>query len=69
MQKNPEMRKYFSRVMQTPSITEPLNLPNGQDVRYAIDDSKLKALGWMPKANFDVELEKIVEYYRNNFVW
>jgi len=41
----------------------------GQDVRYAIDDSKLKALGWMPKANFDVELEKIVEYYRNNFVW
>jgi len=41
----------------------------GQDVRYAIDDSKLKALGWMPKADFDVELEKIVEYYRNNFVW
>lgn len=41
----------------------------GQDVRYAIDDSKLKALGWSPKADFDVELAKIVEYYRNNFVW
>lgn len=41
----------------------------GQDVRYAIDDSKLKALGWMPRADFDTELTKIVEYYKNNFVW
>jgi dTDP-D-glucose 4,6-dehydratase len=41
----------------------------GQDVRYAIDDSKLKSLGWKPKANFDTELAKIVEYYKNNFVW
>lgn len=41
----------------------------GQDVRYAIDDSKLKALGWTPKAVFDHELKIIVEYYKNNFVW
>lgn len=41
----------------------------GQDVRYAIDDSKIKALGWSPKANFDEELRKIVDYYMVNFVW
>jgi dTDP-glucose 4,6-dehydratase len=41
----------------------------GQDVRYAIDDSKLKKLGWVPVADFDQELAKVVEYYRNNFVW
>jgi dTDP-glucose 4,6-dehydratase len=41
----------------------------GQDLRYAIDDSKLKALGWAPKADFDAELAIIVEYYKNNFVW
>jgi dTDP-glucose 4,6-dehydratase len=41
----------------------------GQDVRYAIDDSKLKALGWKPKAHFDTDLEEIVSYYKNNFVW
>ena len=41
----------------------------GQDVRYAIDDSKLRALGWTAQANFDSELAKIVEYYRTNFVW
>jgi dTDP-glucose 4,6-dehydratase len=41
----------------------------GQDVRYSIDDSKLKSLGWHPVANFDEELAVIVEYYKNNFVW
>lgn len=41
----------------------------GQDVRYAIDDSKIKALGWTPKAIFDIELQKIVEYYSKNFIW
>ena len=41
----------------------------GQDVRYAIDDSKLRALGWEPKEDFDKELKLIVSYYRNHFVW
>jgi len=41
----------------------------GQDLRYAIDDSKLKALGWVPQANFDKELVEIVKYYTDNFVW
>jgi dTDP-D-glucose 4,6-dehydratase len=41
----------------------------GQDVRYAIDDNKLKSLGWKPQADFDVEIARIVEYYRRNFVW
>jgi dTDP-glucose 4,6-dehydratase len=41
----------------------------GQDVRYSIDDSKLRSLGWTPVADFDKELSKIVKYYKNNFVW
>jgi dTDP-glucose 4,6-dehydratase len=41
----------------------------GQDVRYALDDFKLRALGWEPKAIFDEELPKIVEYYKNKFIW
>jgi dTDP-glucose 4,6-dehydratase len=41
----------------------------GQDVRYSIDDSKLKSLGWIPTANFDDELKNTVEYYKNNFMW
>jgi len=41
----------------------------GQDVRYSIDDAKLKALGWRPRAVFDAELAKIVDYYSKTFIW
>ena len=41
----------------------------GQDVRYALDDSKLKELGWRPIVNFDETLPLIVDYYRNRFIW
>ena len=41
----------------------------GQDVRYALNDEKLRSLGWEPKAVFDKELPAIVEYYKNNFIW
>jgi dTDP-glucose 4,6-dehydratase len=41
----------------------------GQDVRYSLDDSKLRALGWQPSKNFDQEIVKIVEHYKNNFRW
>jgi dTDP-glucose 4,6-dehydratase len=46
------------------NITRP-----GQDVRYSIDDTKLKAIGWKPMALFEVELNNIVKYYSENFTW
>jgi dTDP-glucose 4,6-dehydratase len=50
------------------SFTIP-SVRQGQDVRYAINDNKLKLLGWQPQAQFDQELANVVEYYRTNFVW
>ena len=41
----------------------------GQDVRYALDDSKLRILGWEPKKKFDAELQSIVKYYKDKFIW
>lgn len=41
----------------------------GQDLRYSLDDSKLRAIGWCPQKNFDDELEDIVKYYKNKFIW
>ena len=41
----------------------------GQDVRYALNDDKLRSLGWKPKAVFDDELPKIVDFYKDNFIW
>lgn len=42
---------------------------NGQDLRYSLDDSKLRKLGWTNKCNFDQELPRIVRYYDDNFIW
>jgi len=42
---------------------------DGQDVIYALDDSKLRSLGWTPKKVFDEELPTIVKYYKNKFIW
>ena len=41
----------------------------GQDLRYALNDKKLRDLGWFPKKSFDKEIESIVKYYKTNFVW
>tara|TARA_Y100000593_G_scaffold14601_2_gene27978 strand:+ start:6808 stop:7755 length:948 start_codon:yes stop_codon:yes gene_type:complete len=41
----------------------------GQDVRYALNDDKLRALGWEPKKKFDDEIGPIVTYYKDNFIW
>ena len=41
----------------------------GQDVRYALNDDKLRNLGWSPRKVFDDEIRSIVEYYKNNFIW
>jgi dTDP-glucose 4,6-dehydratase len=42
---------------------------DGQDVRYALDDSKLRKLGWDNKCILDKELPTVVAYYKNKFVW
>ena len=41
----------------------------GQDLRYALDDSKLRSLGWKPEKIFDDEISGIVDYYKTKFIW
>ena len=41
----------------------------GQDIRYSLNDNKIKALGWMPRCVFDKEIKNIVAHYKNTFIW
>jgi len=56
---NVDINDYIDFSLQRPGI----------DVRYSVDDSKLRKLGWEPKTNFDEELLKIIDYYSGKFVW
>lgn len=39
------------------------------DRRYAIDASKLRRLGWSPRASFEEKLAETVDWYRTNESW
>jgi dTDP-glucose 4,6-dehydratase len=41
----------------------------GHDVRYALDPSKIDALGWTNKTGFDDALERTVAWYVENRAW
>jgi dTDP-glucose 4,6-dehydratase len=41
----------------------------GQDVRYALDDTKLRNLKWKSEKHFNQEIKDIVNYYNDKFIW
>jgi dTDP-glucose 4,6-dehydratase len=41
----------------------------GHDRRYALDDSKLRALGWRPQQSFEDGLTETIAWYRENRAW
>jgi dTDP-glucose 4,6-dehydratase len=41
----------------------------GQDVRYSLEDNKLRSLGWSPSKQFKEEIKKIVQFYKEYFIW
>jgi dTDP-glucose 4,6-dehydratase len=41
----------------------------GHDLRYAVDSSKIRALGWAPAHSFDERLADTIEWYAANQDW
>ncbi len=41
----------------------------GHDIRYSLDSSKIKELGWKPEYNLEKGLKKTVDWYINNEWW
>ena len=59
--KNIEIIKKLAILLDVPETKAFITIPNrvGQDVRYSLDDSRVRGLGWKPQKNFDEELKKI----------
>ncbi|MEA3503223.1 MAG: GDP-mannose 4,6-dehydratase, partial [Actinomycetota bacterium] len=41
----------------------------GHDLRYAVDSSKLRSMGWHPKHDFAERLEDTIDWYRHREDW
>jgi dTDP-glucose 4,6-dehydratase len=53
-----------------PSLVRHVEDRAGHDRRYALDDAKLRALGWSPGHSFgETGLTRTVEWYRDNRAW
>lgn len=63
------LESYFGEKRNWSQFLDLTHVREGQDVRYALNDNKLRSLGWRPQKNFDQEIKPIVEYYKNNFKW
>ena len=67
---NIEVAKSILRLLGKPeSLIEPVQDRPGHDVRYALDSSKLGALGWEPSIVFEEGLENTVRWYSENEAW
>lgn len=41
----------------------------GHDLRYSLDSSKLRGLGWEPRHDFETGLEATIDWYRTHTDW
>jgi dTDP-glucose 4,6-dehydratase len=60
--KNIDVVRRIAKILDIPEDKAWITIEDrsGQDVRYALDDSRLRALGWAPKRKFDEEIVSIV---------
>ena len=69
-QKNIEVtRKILKALGKDESWIERVADRLGHDFRYALDDTKLRNLGWKPEFNFDQGLDETIKWYKENEWW
>lgn len=61
--------KIIALVGATDDMIEPVADRLGHDRRYAVDSTKLRALGWQPQQSFDEGLAATVQWYKDDEQW
>jgi dTDP-glucose 4,6-dehydratase len=62
-------RRILELVGKPESLIRPVADRPGHDRRYALDTTKLRALGWSPSVEFGAGLRETVAWYRQNEWW
>ena len=66
---NIDVVSYLLKIMEKPDLAEFVEDRPGHDIRYSLDSSKIKKLGWKPKHGFEDGLKETVEWYLENKWW
>ncbi|HSL22109.1 MAG TPA: dTDP-glucose 4,6-dehydratase [Vicinamibacterales bacterium] len=67
---NLDLTRRILELMGRPeSLIKPVTDRPGHDRRYALDSSKLRAIGWQPQIAFDEGLRGTVDWYGQNEWW
>jgi len=67
---NREITDLILRILDKPkSLVKMVRDRPGHDRRYSVNSEKLKDLGWAPKARFEDDLERTVQWYEENEDW
>jgi dTDP-glucose 4,6-dehydratase len=62
-------RRILQLLGKPESLIRPVADRPGHDRRYALDCSKIHALGWRPARDFETALAETVDWYRQNEWW
>lgn len=62
-------RQIIELTKAAPSLMQYVKDRPGHDVRYAVNGSKIRALGWKPQYSFADGLNATVEWYTQNKAW
>lgn len=64
-----EFNKQANTMLEWDDVVDITYKREGQDVRYSVEDYKLRMLGWEPEKDFNIELPKIVANCIKTFRW
>lgn len=63
------VRKILRLLNKSEDLIEFVQDRPGHDVRYSLDSTKLRNLGWRPEIGFEDGIKKTVDWYLNNKDW
>ena len=66
---NLEVVSEILTIMNKPDLVEFVEDRPGHDIRYSLDSSKIRELGWKPKYSFSEGLKEMIEWYLENEWW